>query len=74
MNEMQTVIVRFVVIGIIINVGTVAFFFVLEEFGLMEWEVMYAVPLGIANGIIMFIVHIKMERVRKADKERESLR
>lgn len=74
MNEMQTVLVRFIVIGIIINVGTVAFFFVLEEFGLMDWEVMYAVPLGIANGILMFIIHIKMERVRRADKEKEKLR
>jgi len=74
MNEMQTVIVRFVIIGIIINIGTVTFFFVLDEFGLMTWETLYAVPLGIANGIIMFIVHIKMEKVRREDKEKERLR
>lgn len=71
---MQTVIVRFIVIGIIINLGTISFFFVLDEFGLMEWEMLYAVPIGIANGILMFVIHIKMEKVRRQDKEREKLR
>jgi len=74
MSDMKTVIVRFVVIALLLNVGTVAFFFVLDEFGLMEWNTLYAVPLGIANGILLFIIQIKLEKQRRAEKERESLR
>lgn len=74
MNEMKTVLLRFIVLAFLLNCGTVAFFFMLDDWGLMEWEMLYVVPLGIANGIVLFVLQLKMERVRKQDKERQKLR
>jgi predicted transcriptional regulator len=74
MNEMKTVLLHFMVLAVIVNVGTVGIFFYLDEIGVMEWEMLYVVPIGIANGIIIFIIHIKMEKVRLAQKDREKLR
>jgi predicted transcriptional regulator len=74
MNEMKTVLLHFIVLAVIVNVGTVGIFFYLDEIGVMNWEMLYIVPIGITNGIIIFIIHIKMEKIRLAQKEREKLK
>ena len=74
MNEMKTVLLHFIVLAVIVNVGTVGFFFYLDQIELMEWKMLYVVPIGITNGIIIFIIHIKMEKIRIADKERDRLK
>lgn len=71
---MKTVLLHFIVLAVIVNVGTVGIFFYLDEIGVMEWEMLYVVPIGITNGIIIYIIHIKMEKVRLAQKDRENLR
>ena len=69
MNEMKIVLLRFVVLALLLNMGTVAFFFMLDDWGLMEWEMLYVVPLGIANGIVLFVLNLKMESVKKFCKK-----
>lgn len=65
-------LVMFILFAVLINVGSVTAFYILEDIGVLEWEVIYAVPLGIVNGIILLIYNVR--KAKSKQKELNELR
>jgi len=57
-----------------LNVGIISFFFALDNFNILEWDISYAVPIGVSIGIGVSILTIKIQKQKQKDKELESLR